>query len=104
MDLGLLLPVVVVITLHLLSPFPTSPNPTILTLPEALHLTLTQEPAAVHLTIQTRHLHILPLILTTQPQLQLHPATDPHLETAMVQASHLRIQLLRLIHQLLPHR
>jgi hypothetical protein len=29
---------------------------------------------------------------------------DPLLETAMAQASHLRIQLLRLIHQLLPHR
>lgn len=63
---------------------------------------------ALHLEIVTNRAtrpHIHHLLPTHQLLHQLHPAImDPLLETAMAQASHLRIQLLRLIHQLLPHR
>ncbi len=100
MDLELLPPVGVVTTLRPQSPFPTFRNPTILTLPEALRLTLVDP--ADRLTIPARHLPFLRLTLTIQPRLQPNPATVPHPETATNRTQHLRTLLPLLIHLLQP--
>lgn len=101
MDLELLPPAVGVTTLRPQSPFPTFRNPAILTLPEALRLTLADP--ADPLTNPARHLRILRPTLTIQPQLQPNPATVPHRETATNRTQHLPTRLPLLIHLLQPH-